>query len=162
MECPVCYESVGARSTTLGCGHEFCDSCAIQWYEQADGQASCPMCRSAVQYRDVHRANVKCAKGAVDKHLADMTDIYIEQLYVLFKGTCDTSGLNHIIYMQLLRNFQLKLVRAPPVVMTLDAQNGMWFVSSLNQHKSLHGRRIKGGAWSTMHTLPSWPVARLL
>ena len=161
MECPVCYESVGARSTTLGCGHEFCDSCVFQWYEQAEGQASCPMCRSDVQYRDVHRAKVNCNRGAADKHLAAMTDRYIEELHTLFSNLA-FNPFNPIIYMQLLSQFQCRLNKAPPMVMTLDARNGMWFVSSMNRHRSLHGRRVKGGAWSMMHTMPSRPVARVV
>lgn len=159
MECPVCYESVGTRPTILGCGHEFCDSCAVQWYEQAQGQASCPMCRSDVHYRDVHRAKVNCNREAATEHLAAITNNYLEQLFILFRKV-EYNVLNPLIYMQLVQNFQDRLNKAPPLVMALDVQNGMWFVSSMNHHRSLHGRRIKGGAWSTMHTMPSWPAAR--
>tara|TARA_R110002074_G_scaffold112995_3_gene241505 strand:- start:4119 stop:4478 length:360 start_codon:yes stop_codon:yes gene_type:complete len=117
------------------------------------------MCRSDVHYRDVHRAKVNCNREAATEHLAAITNNYLEQLFILFRKV-EYNVLNPLIYMQLVQNFQDRLNKAPPLVMALDVQNGMWFVSSMNHHRSLHGRRIKGGAWSTMHTMPSWPAAR--
>lgn len=41
--CPVCLETLTARSLVLDCGHKMCTSCSILWLQE---KHTCPLCRS--------------------------------------------------------------------------------------------------------------------
>ena len=43
-DCPICYCSMMPNNrTTLGCNHQFCESCINRWYQT--GASTCPLCR---------------------------------------------------------------------------------------------------------------------
>jgi hypothetical protein len=44
--CPVCLDDLGRNARRTLCGHMFCDSCAIAWFEN---HSRCPVCRTDVR-----------------------------------------------------------------------------------------------------------------
>ena len=45
MECPVCYEGIGADVASTPCGHSFHRACLDTWLARAN---TCPSCRTVV------------------------------------------------------------------------------------------------------------------
>ncbi|XP_054832464.1 zinc finger protein RFP-like [Eublepharis macularius] len=49
--CPVCLEYF-KNPVTIDCGHNFCQACLTQCWEESNKAASCPQCRETVQKRN--------------------------------------------------------------------------------------------------------------
>ena len=75
MECPVCYTD--KCDCKLACGHSFCKSCVKDWYIKAEAEPSCPMCRSTLYFRGMHKVVDKWEQEFEEKK---WDDIYSEVL----------------------------------------------------------------------------------
>nr|XP_016846333.1 PREDICTED: zinc finger protein RFP-like [Anolis carolinensis] len=51
LSCPICLEYYKEPVMIISCGHNFCQSCLDQCWEEKE--ASCPQCREKVQERDI-------------------------------------------------------------------------------------------------------------
>lgn len=70
MECPVCYTD--NCNCTLVCGHSFCKSCVRDWYIQAESEPTCPMCRSTMYFKGMHKVADQWEQEFEDKKWEDM------------------------------------------------------------------------------------------
>ncbi|XP_032998252.1 E3 ubiquitin-protein ligase TRIM7-like isoform X1 [Lacerta agilis] len=51
--CPICLEYFRDPVIIHECGHNFCRSCLIQYWEKSKGEASCPQCRETVEQSSI-------------------------------------------------------------------------------------------------------------
>ena len=80
MECPVCYSDC-ARGCKLVCGHSFCYQCVKDWYQKAEAEPTCPMCRASLYFRNMRTHLEKWEDEREEKHLEGIFNEAFDEIF---------------------------------------------------------------------------------
>ena len=91
MECPVCYSEC-TRGCKLICGHSFCYQCVKDWYQKAEAEPTCPMCRASLYFRNMRTHLEKWEDEREEKHLEGVFNEAFDEIFEDMDDVMDMFG----------------------------------------------------------------------